>query len=181
MRFLSILIGVVILSGCQSLPQAWKCNTPATVVDHSGLDGCGLLLQLIDGSLLLPMNADEFDLKAGEQVRISYQQTEAMSICMKEDQIVKLTCLQPVRPTPCSTIVQLEDAAWLVALRDSYMPSKIIQYHFRDVPMFQIITSTEERWYDCRGNLRCVNNDTNHCVLDPTQLKDKVELYVAHR
>ena len=181
MRIFTLLVLSHLLFSCKSLPVALQCSTRATVVDYSGLDGCGLLLQIADGKLLLPINGDEFDLMVGESVIISYHQADGMSICMKEDQIVELTCLQPVKSAPCADINSLEDAGWLVELRDQWMPSQIVQYRFQEFPVYLIATSIEERWYNCHGSLLCKSTAPESCRLDTSQLTDKVELYVAHR
>lgn len=63
-------------------------GTMATVVDYTGLDGCGKMLMLADGRLLLPtdgaeaMNACHY----GQRVFVNFTEQEAMvSICMAED------------------------------------------------------------------------------------------------
>ncbi|MEQ8425245.1 MAG: hypothetical protein RIA63_11085 [Cyclobacteriaceae bacterium] len=81
------------------------CDTKATVVDLSGLDGCGLVFQLEDGTRLDPIHRvyvqapteDEdplyhFDLKAGQQVRISWQEALALNSCMAGP-LVYITCI----------------------------------------------------------------------------------------
>ena len=76
-----------------------KCDVFARVSDQSGLDGCGILLQLDDGSMLLPANIDAFnlDLTEGDTLSISYDVVpDAMSVCMRENATVTLTCADKV-------------------------------------------------------------------------------------
>ena len=83
------------LGGCGSS----ACATEAEVVDMTGMDGCGLLFKLADGSLLEPMAAINpedvlfgFTLQAGQRVKISWEDTLALSACMAGP-IVTITCI----------------------------------------------------------------------------------------
>ena len=82
-----------------------QCSEHGTVVDFTGTDGCGLLLELPDGKRLIPLRLtyiqaptpDEdpiyhFDLKAGEKVYFSYKPYEGASACMMGD-VVFVTCI----------------------------------------------------------------------------------------
>jgi len=88
----------------------------ATVKDLTGLDGCGFVFELADGSKLepqmlfycgtppLPKEVTEnplydFQWVDGKQVRIAYEEIpDAASICMA-GKIVKITCLEEVLTT----------------------------------------------------------------------------------
>ncbi len=83
------------LDGCGSS----GCTTEAVVVDMTGLDGCGFMFELADGSLLEPMAAINpedallgFTLQAGQRVKISWEDTLALSTCMAGP-IVTITCI----------------------------------------------------------------------------------------
>jgi len=85
----------------------------ATVKDLTGLDGCGFVFELPDGSRLepllpgfcgtppLPAEVTEnplynFQWEDGKRVRIKYEEiTDAASICMV-GKIVKITCLEEI-------------------------------------------------------------------------------------
>jgi hypothetical protein len=86
----------------------------ATVKDLTGLDGCGFVFELSDGSKLepirqvircgtppLPKEVTEdplynFQFVDGKKVRIAYEEiTEAASICMV-GKVVKITCLKEI-------------------------------------------------------------------------------------
>ncbi len=85
----------------------------ATVRDLRGLDGCGFVFELVNGTRLepqmlafcgtppLPKEITEnplydFDWVDSKQVRINYEEiTDAASICMV-GKIVKITCLEEV-------------------------------------------------------------------------------------
>lgn len=72
-----------------------SCNIRAKVVDLSGLDGCGFVLQLEDGTRLIPEKRtyiqapkieDDplyyFDLVPGQDVRVGYRETNLANVCM---------------------------------------------------------------------------------------------------
>lgn len=89
------------LIGCEQS----SCETEAMVVDMTGLDGCGLMFQLTDGTRLEPERRTyvtapsktedplyHFDLKAGQRVKISWEESLALSTCMG-GRIVFVTCI----------------------------------------------------------------------------------------
>ncbi len=88
-----------------------ECSTVAIVKDLTGLNGCGMVFELKDGSRLEPerrvyVRAPEpevdplyyYELKANEKVQISYQSTGSASICMVGD-VVFITCIKPFPST----------------------------------------------------------------------------------
>ena len=64
----------------------------ATVVDEHGLDGCGYLLKLADGSLLEADLPDAF-MVDGLQVQVTYLPVSRPTICMA-GQTVELQAIQ---------------------------------------------------------------------------------------
>ncbi|MFZ6014181.1 MAG: hypothetical protein ACOYXT_27815 [Bacteroidota bacterium] len=94
-----------------------QCETPATVKDLSGLDGCGFVFELSDGTRLEPLRiffcgtppqpaevTDDplynFEFADGKKVLINFEYTdEYASICMA-GRTVKITCLTEVSNTP---------------------------------------------------------------------------------
>jgi len=86
-----------------------ECHTKATVKDLTGLDGCGLVFELEDGTILeperrtyvQPPKPEEdplyyFELVAGQKVVIGYESSNAGSICMAGD-VVFVTCIKSVQ------------------------------------------------------------------------------------
>ncbi|MEY3237586.1 MAG: hypothetical protein RI883_1687, partial [Bacteroidota bacterium] len=59
-----------------------------------GLDGCGWVLELDNGSKLEPQNLSDFEIELveGKDVHIRYEEVETFSICMV-GKIVKIECL----------------------------------------------------------------------------------------
>jgi hypothetical protein len=85
-----------------------QCATPATIRNFSGLDGCGYVLELSDGTILEPLQLAmcgppplsvmtihdplaDFHY-AGQQVLIDYENHDGVSPCMT-GKLVKITCI----------------------------------------------------------------------------------------
>ena len=108
-------IFVLGLCGCSDdvlSPESLNCSTPATVRDLSGLDGCGYVFELNDGTRLepvmmaycgtppLPKEITEnplyrFEFTDGKKVLISYTVTDGVSICQVGPRVT-ITCISEV-------------------------------------------------------------------------------------
>ncbi|GEM_PF-4050037 len=134
-------------SGCSTFrpngqpATASSCTTQARIVDYSDLDGCRLLLQLDDGRLLLPQKwPKEFVPQAAMRVRIGFEIVpEAVSICMVEDAVVRLSCIEPLegiserpQPLPCAYTNSPFEVPWMNQALDRYNPERIVRYTWRD-------------------------------------------------
>jgi len=77
------------------------CDTEVRVVDLN-LDGCGLVLELQNGDRLLPYEiVPDFELKAGQVLKIGYTKTDVMNTCMA-GQTVRIDCIDGLSTTlPC--------------------------------------------------------------------------------
>jgi hypothetical protein len=114
-----VLLSLILLSACDEETSFSKtCNpgTLATVKDLTGLDGCGFVFELTDGTRLEPMRLMfcgtnplpkevtedplyDFQFLDGKQVRIGYEEiNDAASICMA-GKIVKITCIEEIKST----------------------------------------------------------------------------------
>ena len=56
----------------------------ATIEDYTGLDGCGLVIKLQNGTVLEPTNLNDFNITPtdGMKVWVKYHEVAMMSICM---------------------------------------------------------------------------------------------------
>lgn len=90
-----------------------QCIIPATVRDLTGLDGCGFVFELEDGTRIepfyvvgfcgtppLPKEITDsplygFEFVDGKKVKLSYEEAGVPSICMVGP-VVKITCLEEV-------------------------------------------------------------------------------------
>lgn len=122
MKYITVLILTLALSGCsENMPSPENkpdvCSTPAIVRDLSGLDGCGFVFELTDGTRLEPVRVFycgtpplpkemtenplyDFEFVDGQRVRISYTPAQAASICMVGTPVT-ITCISEVAgPAP---------------------------------------------------------------------------------
>ena len=102
-----ILVIVLIGASCQKKESGVDpaCSQEAVVKDLTGLDGCGFVFELQDGTRLIPeqrvyVQAPDlqddpiyhFEMKDGEKVKISYRDSELLGACMAGE-IVFITCI----------------------------------------------------------------------------------------
>lgn len=83
---------------CSTEPSEYKesCTSSGVVVDMTGLDGCGLMIQLEDGKKLEVVGMPKgVALNAGDSVVFDYEPAEGMSICMAGE-MVNITCYNVV-------------------------------------------------------------------------------------
>ena len=82
-RFYFLLIFLIFLISCSKSNISW---TSATIQDLTGLDGCGLTIQLEDQSYLEPINLSDFSSTAtisdNQKVQVKYQEINGASSCM---------------------------------------------------------------------------------------------------
>lgn len=180
MRRFPISVMLILSLSCSTVKNLTICNTDAKVVDLSELDGCGLLLLLPSGEKLLPVNAESFKLIAGQSIKINYRSVDYMTTCMAEAEVVEITCLQPGKMEVCEEITGATDSVWLEALIHQSYLSIVEKYDYFGSYVYHCISKSIDQWYDCRGNLVCMDNGAT-CSLDKDNLKNKVEIWVAHR
>ncbi len=113
MKILGFVLAMAGLLKCEGTTEvidcyALECAQVATVKDLTGLDGCGMVLELNEGTRLIPerrvyIQAPKpeedplyyFELVAGDKVQISYEESLALSACMS-GKIVFITCIKPI-------------------------------------------------------------------------------------
>ena len=109
-KIFPLIILAAILFNCtdeNSVEQ--PCSTPATVRDFTGLDGCGFVLELESGKILIPLRIGycgtpplpkeitedplyDFDWEDGKRVMIDYTIEDMANICMT-GQVAKINCI----------------------------------------------------------------------------------------
>ena len=94
-NILTIASFAVLAIGCNKSEDS-PCETgeKATIIDLTGLDGCGFVIELENGDRIEPTNLEDFDvpIEDGQKVWVEYHTVEAASICMVGD-IVAIDCL----------------------------------------------------------------------------------------
>lgn len=112
--FALVIVSVSCKNG-EAIIKKSTCATSATVRDLTGLDGCGFVFELEDGTRLEPLRIGycgtpplpkevkddplyNFVFVDGKKVKIGYEKLESPSICMVGP-VVKITCLEEVKTT----------------------------------------------------------------------------------
>jgi hypothetical protein len=103
------IVAFLLIRCTEATVEPSVCSIPATVRDLTGLDGCGWVFELEDGTRLepifflicgtppLPPEVTEdplynFEYVNGKTVYINYEETASPSICMV-GKTVKITCI----------------------------------------------------------------------------------------
>ncbi|MCC6413326.1 MAG: hypothetical protein IT270_16810 [Saprospiraceae bacterium] len=93
---LALLVFVFAPGSCKDTENICPNGQTATLKDMTGLDGCGFVIQLPDGTLLEPINLNEFVTAPvdGQSVQVEYDTVFAnISFCMTGN-MVQITCLE---------------------------------------------------------------------------------------
>ncbi len=89
-----LLVGMVfLLTACPD--ERCEGGEDALIVDYSGLDGCGWIIQLKSGERLEPVNLHQFDIEPADSLPVNLTYVEIkdmMSICMV-GKIVHISCI----------------------------------------------------------------------------------------
>ena len=91
------VVGIILLSiafSCENKPCC-EDGKIGVIKDYSGLDGCTFIVELESGDKLQVLNLDSFGVKIedGNEITISYHETEGMSgICMA-GKMVEADCI----------------------------------------------------------------------------------------
>ena len=89
---LFLFFGIIILSSCKK--EGCFGSVKAELKDYTGLDGCGMLIKLNDGSILEPTNLTDFNisLEDGKKIWINYDENNGASICMV-GKMIEINCI----------------------------------------------------------------------------------------
>ena len=184
MRFILIII-VLLQFTCRSrMVSNDECNTVGKVI-KSELEQCGLLIEIDDGVFLLPINREEYNLQANTEIKFSYKEVvDMMSICMAEDQMITITCLNVTKPRSkdCRNFESV-DSGWIKDSLGAIQPTMIKKYNYLDGYAYWFTGGIQkERLIDCQGTVLC---SADHITADNCDrvpiLTHPIELYVAHR
>lgn len=91
----ALALGALLMTSCG---KSINCNDSeqGTIIDYTGLDGCGMLIELSNGNRIEPINLYQFNdvnIADNQKVWVNYQSTSGGSICMAGE-IVEITCLE---------------------------------------------------------------------------------------
>jgi hypothetical protein len=110
--FSLLLTSLILYNSCTKELNENRIEFDGTVVDYSGLDGCGFIIELDNGDKLEPVQIADtgFVFYDGQRVRISFTLLDEMaSICM----VGKIVRIETIREIACIGIQDLPlDFIW---------------------------------------------------------------------
>lgn len=147
-----------------ALPKsANTCDFVGEVWDYAGLDGCSTLVETTEGHLFnvagLPQG---YFLEAGSRIRFGFNYVEdGVSICMHEDAIIRITCIQTLRessgfPRPIVCTSYDVPSQWIHELIIDLGATYVTRFPWKDDRLVYLFeTPSGQYLYDCRGFLLC--------------------------
>ncbi len=170
-----ILLTMVFIIGCTTpkvvqnpTPTIQTCNTQAVVRDYTNLDACRFLLELQDGSRLIPVQLSdiEFLFSEGQVVKINYQvMKDVVTACLTAAIPVEISCIQQIKPgeKPGQVFMKRACNETDVPLAVSWMNKLIIRNKVTEVkkayigekPYYAFYGNVYLSVYSCIGTLVC--------------------------
>jgi len=157
------------------------CQHKGTIRHSEYIDGCQWLIQTDDGKIYLPENFTDFPMADRQAISFSFVPFDGMSICMAEDAIITLTCMQWLGKSTCEEPPNdWEQIDWMRKIVSTVQPRQIDRYIYEQRYVYRIqVPGGQDTWYTCDGALIC--NDTEGCSIIDLNANDRVAIYVAHR
>ena len=175
MRYLFFFATIAWCLSCKTKSvMPYECNNVGTVKDFTGLDGCGMLIELKNGALLNPVKRNEhISLEDGEVITFSYKELpDMMSNCMREKMSVEITCLKKMDKTPTGIGVCVDtdnpfEIGWMDHAIDLHNPNQVLKYKDGNEWAYLFRSIPNSYLYDCKGKMICVTkNDHDKCHTD---------------
>jgi len=132
------------------------CTQEILVIDKTGIDGCGLLLQLPNGEKWMVVeNLTGKTFKAGERWQIGYEKiSDHMSVCMMEQAAVKVICQEKMMEK-CVDERDVFKIPWLNKNMGDWQPDRVSKYPYQSQIMYVIERKTVNYLYNCQGKRLC--------------------------
>lgn len=165
---------LTLLASCKSTKPIGvdSCAHSGIVIDMTGLDGCGLLIES-DGQKLLPLSLPENarPLQKGQHILFDYETVpDAMSICMAESAMVNVTCLTQASDYSGANCIEVKnpmDIDWMKRVVTDRRTNQIIRYKYHSKEWAYLFVGSEKYLYDCQGVLLCEKKNCLSKVDDP--------------
>ena len=142
--------------------QDTTCKESVIAMDMSDLDGCGMILVTENDKKLLPVNLEEYPLTInnGDHLSVSYSVLkDGMSICMAEDAMIKLTCLELISKAPekvdCPQMKDPVDFEWSKKVLGEIEMRHIELFTTDDGDYYLFRAHGDCRLYKCTGEFIC--------------------------
>lgn len=202
MKQLLTLVFVIALISCntnkpvestQVAPKIEKktpvCNTMGTVKDHTGMDGCKFLIHLENGEKWLPQKVSDqtFRFADNQKIRFGYEVVpDGASVCMMENKIVNITCIEEVSTGKVNDCAMTEDpfsVDWMKEVMEKVKPEMVISSMYKGTPnyFFSVTRCCDQQsfLYSCRGKVICTDGGITggDCKDLLKQLKNQKVIY----
>ena len=181
-----ILIGAVTIACNTTKPLAsapkidtTNCQYVATMLDYTTNTNCQFLLQLEDGTKLLPavMPVVEIPFYADNKVIIGYKEIEynkskTISDCGAEDKTVEITCMEiyvdpndadPKSHEECKPVANIFKSTWMREVVEELKPQKVFEYEYAVGYLYLFKKNEVSTLFDCLGNSMCSTADGGDC------------------
>ncbi|MBK7437734.1 MAG: hypothetical protein IPL56_08145 [Saprospiraceae bacterium] len=173
-QFLSLVFGILILTTCgspksiQDSKNTGECAEEATVRDYTGLDACRFLLELKDGTRLIPVELSdkEFLFSEGQLVKISYKKMkDVVTACLTAAEPVEISCITQIKPGEkqgqvffkpvCSDTDAPLSVGWLNKAIIRNKANSVSRGYQENKPYFVLYGNVYGLLFDCFGELVC--------------------------
>jgi len=137
------------------------------------------MLMTTDNKKLLAVNLEDFPVKVadGDKLTVSYTVVKnGMSICMAEDAMIKLSCMELISPSPeasnCPTMTDPVDFTWSKQVLKEIDLRRIERIATSDGDYYWFRSQGDCHLYKCTGQFICSGTCDE---------KDECEAYFASR
>nr|WP_295868108.1 hypothetical protein [uncultured Chitinophaga sp.] len=99
MKTVSLCAVLFIFAACKTSPPVSSCRYAGVVKDLSGIDGCGLMIEMKGGVLLQPAEfaVPGFTLKAGQAVKFDFMELKDRASTCMSGRIVRIECIEETK------------------------------------------------------------------------------------
>lgn len=171
------------------------CNAVGVIRDYRQNGNCQYLIELQDGTKLLPIKMPVSDVPfyEGAGVKVGYKKLGKKNdvikgiICDHHDMPVEITCIEEYLIPEEGQITSFDDCVsiknpykitWLRKEIESIQPTKIMEYKFDIGYLYEFITPVGSALYDCLGNHMCSTDASKDCISLIETLKDGKLIFV---
>ncbi len=160
------------------------CGTLATVRDYTGLDACRFLLELEDGTRLIPVELvnQDFLFSEGQTIKINYKpMKDVVTACLTSAMPVEVSCIQELKPgtkpgqeflkRDCKEIEVPLTVSWMNKLIIRNKVSEVKKAYQGDQPFYAFYGNVYLTVYSCTGTEICESliSDTKSTCLAKLQ------------
>jgi hypothetical protein len=170
---LNILILILTLVSCGTKKGVVKssgttCDTQVTVRDYTGLDGCRFLLELKDGTRLIPVELADptFLFSEGQIIKIKYTSLkDVVTACLTAAIPVRVTCLEEIKPgikagqeflkRDCIDTETPLGISWMNKLVIRNEVTEVKKGYLHADPYYVFVGNVNVMIFNCKGDLAC--------------------------